>query len=206
MREREREKESCCYIWKKTSSRTSVSGKCVRIVGVASATCLRHIILTSAGHELLALYSLVLTRGVVSYAWHILGEYWESYRQLIDAAAVSESGHALPSHIPGHILHEDEFKGLDIEEDPEAESSHIGTSSSVEELGEVLLWQQLAQELQRQQDDVEIQSASEEEAAAAREITEEEEQVVSTTASALGQVCQLHDFPSILHIGKMICE
>lgn len=154
----------------------------------------------------IGLYTLVLTCGVVSHVWHILGECWESYRQLIDAAAVSESGNGLPSHIAGHIMHDDEFKGLDIEEDPEAESGHIGTSSGVEELGEELLWQQLAQELQRQQDDVEIQSASEEEAAAAREITEEEEQVVSTTASALGQVCELHDFSSILYIGKLNCE
>lgn len=58
----------------------------------------------------------------------------------------------------------------------------------MEDIGEDILWQQLAQELQRQQEEGQVQSASEEEAAAAREITEEEEHVVSTTASALSQV------------------
>lgn len=60
----------------------------------------------------------------------------------------------------------------------------------MEDIGEDLLWQQLAQELQRQQVEGQVQgsTASEEEAAAAREITEEEEHVVSTTASALSQV------------------
>ena len=59
----------------------------------------------------------------------------------------------------------------------------------MEDIGEDnLLWQQLAHELQRQQEEGQVQAASEEEAAAAREITEEEEHVVSTTASTLSEV------------------
>ncbi|XP_024376472.1 uncharacterized protein [Physcomitrium patens] len=102
------------------------------------------------------------------------GEYSESYRQMLR---------------DGNDTRKEFFSGLiqegDLEQD--LEHDHMASASGLEDLGEDLLWQQLAQELHRQQERQASSSPSEEEAAAAREITEEEEHVVSTTASALGQ-------------------
>lgn len=85
-------------------------------------------------------------------------------------------------------LDHDQYKEFGLGDDVDGRSDHIASSSGMEDIGEDLLWHQLAQELQRQQEEGQVQSASEEEAAAAREITEEEEHVVSNTASALSQV------------------
>lgn len=94
-------------------------------------------------------------------------------------------------HDTGKDLLSDKRDDDDLDhDDPEGRNDHIASASGVEDIGEDILWQQLAQELQRQQQEGQVQSASEEEAAAAREITEEEEHVVSTAASALSQVIQ----------------
>lgn len=108
-------------------------------------------------------------------SFDLAGEYSESYRQMLR---------------DGNDTRKEFFSGLiqegDLEQD--LEHDHMASASGLEDLGEDLLWQQLAQELHRQQERQASSSPSEEEAAAAREITEEEEHVVSTTASALGQV------------------
>ncbi|CAK9204432.1 unnamed protein product [Sphagnum troendelagicum] len=75
--------------------------------------------------------------------------------------------------------------------DSELPSSSMTCSpkSVAEELGEELLWQHLAQELQRQHttEGEMSRQVREEEEAVAREIAEEEEHVASTAASELGQ-------------------
>jgi hypothetical protein len=113
-------------------------------------------------------------------------EYWESYRQSLHDGNNADKD--LPLDIreddPGH----DHHKEFGLADDAESRSDHVASTSGVEDIGEDRLWQELAQELQRQQEEGQVQSPSEEEAAAAREITEEEEHVVSTAASALGQV------------------
>lgn len=108
------------------------------------------------------------------------GKYWEAYKQTLH-----EGSHNPSENNQGDDL---DHGGYEKEYGPDDDrSGRIPSSSGVEDIGEDLLWQQLAQELQRQQEEGQVQSASEEEAAAAREITEEEEHVVSTAASALSQ-------------------
>lgn len=112
-------------------------------------------------------------------------EYWESYRQSLHDGSNADKD--LPLDVreddPGH----DHYKEFGLADDTDGRSDHVASTSGVEDIGEDRLWQELAQELHRQQEEGQVQSASEEEAAAAREITEEEEHVVSTAASALGQ-------------------
>ena len=110
------------------------------------------------------------------------GEYWDSYRQVRQDG--NDTGKDILSEMRDDEHDHDQYKEFGL-------GDHIASSSGVEDIGEDLLWHQLAQELQRQQEEGQVQSASEEEAAAAREITEEEEHVVSNTASALSQVIYL---------------
>lgn len=118
------------------------------------------------------------------------GKYWEAYKQTLHEGSDNPSKENQVDDLD-HGGYEKEY-GPDDDR-----SDRIPSSSGVEDIGEDLLWQQLAQELQRQQEEGQVQSASEEEAAAAREITEEEEHVVSTAASALSQV--RHPYSLSLH-------
>lgn len=116
--------------------------------------------------------------------FRLAGEYWESYRHTLHDEDDNRK------NLPGDIRHDD-LDGDRYNEEPDGRGDHVASANGGEDIGEVLLWQQLTQELERQQEEGQVQSASEEEAAAAREITEEEEHAVSTAASALSQVIYL---------------
>ncbi len=118
--------------------------------------------------------------------------YWQDYMKKRSMGNKSVA-RDIPSILSGGALLEDGYKELHSQDgnEMEIEGGIVGSPKSVaEELGEELLWQHLAQELQRQHSTEGEMSRQvrEEEEAVAREIAEEEEHVASTAASELGQV------------------
>jgi len=79
---------------------------------------------------------------------------------------------------------------LEVQDELEQSEEPTSPNSRIEEIGEDLLWQQVAQELERQQNltEVETQLVREEEAKVAKEIIKEEENVVSAVAIEIGKV------------------
>jgi len=79
---------------------------------------------------------------------------------------------------------------LEVQDELEQFEESTSPNSRIEEIGEDLLWQQVAQELERQQNmtEVETQLVHEEEAKVAKEIIKEEENVVSAVATKIGKV------------------
>lgn len=80
---------------------------------------------------------------------------------------------------------------LEVEDELEQSEEPISPNSRIEGIGEDLLWQQVAQELERQQNiaKLETQLVREEEAKVAKEIIKEEENLVSTE---IGKVMLFH--------------
>jgi hypothetical protein len=123
---------------------------------------------------------------------HMADSYWQDYMEKRSMGNKSVA-RDIPSILSGGALLEDGYKELHSQDgnEMEIEGGIVGSPKSVaEELGEELLWQHLAQELQRQHttEGEMSRQVREEEEAVAREIAEEEEHVASTAASELGQV------------------
>lgn len=79
---------------------------------------------------------------------------------------------------------------LEVQDELEQCEEPTSPNSKIEEIGEDLLWHQVAQELERQQNiaEAEAQCVREEEAKVAKEIIKEEENVVSAVAIGIGKV------------------
>jgi hypothetical protein len=82
---------------------------------------------------------------------------------------------------------------LEVQDELEQSEESIAHNLEIEEIGEDLLWHQVAQELERQHhmEEVETQRVREEEEDAAKEIIKEEENVVCAVTTKIGKVWYL---------------
>lgn len=136
-------------------------------------------------------------------------------KDLPEASVVTESSEALVAEIQSKDIVQNKLEcsssggsgNDDTEEDePLISDDRVITSSTMEDVTEGELWYELEKELQRQENEIDIQ-AQEEEAAAAKEITEEENVLANAaetkspiTSSDVAESHQFYPPGRIMHI------